>query len=87
MNLFRSAMPDYNLFSNTGLPERFVLTKLQVPGELDDAQLTEYFQPLLHTPGHNRSMWGMIQDKPKTALLATCKYRSGILKIKILTCS
>ncbi|KAJ5622948.1 hypothetical protein N7490_011553 [Penicillium lividum] len=64
-------MPDSNLFSNTGLPERFVLTKLQVPGELDDAQLTEYFQPLLHTPGHNRSMWGMIQDKPKTALLAT----------------
>ncbi|KAJ5957886.1 Dimeric alpha-beta barrel [Penicillium viridicatum] len=49
-----------------------IWTRLQVPADLElEAEWPEYSQPLIRAPGHNKSAWSRVQERPDTILLVT----------------
>jgi hypothetical protein len=57
-------------------PRIIVWTKLQVPPgeELGTNQWAAYFQPLVHTVGHDTTVWARVQESPNIIILATCTH-------------
>ncbi|KAI9039701.1 cytochrome P450 [Aspergillus affinis] len=54
-------------------PEIVVWTELDVPQgeELDSAQWTRYFEPMIQAPGYENSAWARIKQRPNMIMLVT----------------